>query len=242
MKKLTAVLLTALMLLSVFAGCSKEEKEDPNTLTVNVGMLTPVPFLEGLKEEFPEINFVYEYYHGANQTEYQAQRLSHGEATDIIMHSVIFNKEVAEANLVDLSGYTFLGNFDNALLNSIAKDGCVYQVPGPVSTRCILYSKTFFAEMGWEAPSSFQELLALVSQIRADAPEVTPLAMGMVAPGYPFSIVTVWPNAARWRRQRARPGRRVTWRVTTPWRWASPRALPWWNSSSTRMPSMRKNL
>ncbi len=190
MKRILAVILAGVLMVVTMGGCAAGKTDDQNTLTMMYGRNIPQKFIDGLQKKFPEIKFKFEYYHGANQTEYMYQSMLHEEAGDIITYSLCLNEADAEKYLVDLSGYTFLGNYDNAMLDSMARGGRIYQLPGPVSSRCILYNKTLFDMYGWKAPTTFNELLALVKQIRQDAPDITPIAMGMVATGYAFTIVT----------------------------------------------------
>ncbi len=206
-KKILVAILSLVLTLSSLSGCSTpNKKDDNNTLTMIYARSVPMAFIDGLMKKFPDINFELEFYQGASFTEYAYQALSHGEAGDIFVYSLALSEEDAEKYLVDLSGYTFMGSFDTAILDSIARDGHVYHVPGPVSSRCILYNKTLFDMYGWEAPTTFNELLALVKQIRTDAPDITPLAMPMPAAGYPFTMITspaqcgflATPEGAEW--------------------------------------------
>ncbi len=205
--KIISIVLSLVLLLSVLAGCSSsKENEDQNTLSLLYSATVPQKFIEGLKAKFPDINFEFEFYQGANYTEYALQALYHGEGSDIFNYSLILTDEDSDKYLVDLSGYNFLGNFDNAILNTVSRNNRVYQVPGPVSCRCVLYNKTLFEMYGWKAPTTFNELLALVKQIRTDAPDITPIAMPIPSEAYPFTLVTSLaqcgflstPEGAKW--------------------------------------------
>ncbi len=205
--KIISIVLSLVLLLSVLAGCSSsKENEDQNTLSLLYSATVPQKFIEGLKAKFPDINFEFEFYQGANYTEYAQQALYHGEGSDIFNYSLILTDEDSDKYLVDLSGYNFLGNFDNAILNTVSRNSRVYQVPGPVSCRCVLYNKTLFDMYGWKAPTTFNELLALVKQIRTDAPDITPIAMPIPSEAYPFTLVTSLaqcgflstPEGAKW--------------------------------------------
>ncbi len=187
-RKGLSIILALLLVLAALSGCKSDDEQ--NTLTIQYGRNIPYTFIEGLEAEFPEIDFSYDFYQGANYTEYINSSLSHGEAADVVVHSVCLNEKESKAYWLDLSGYTFLGNFDNAIMNTMARAAHIYQIPGPASTRCIFYNKTLFEMNGWKAPSSYSELLALVKQIRTEQPDITPIAMSMIAPGYPFTIVT----------------------------------------------------
>ncbi len=205
--KIISIVLSLVLLLSVLAGCSSsKENEDQNTLSLLYSATVPQKFIEGLKAKFPDINFEFEFYQGANYTEYAQQALYHEEGSDIFNYSLILTDEDSDKYLVDLSGYNFLGNFDNAILNTVSRNNRVYQVPGPVSCRCVLYNKTLFEMYGWKAPTTFNELLALVKQIRTDAPDITPIAMPIPSEAYPFTLVTSLaqcgflstPEGAKW--------------------------------------------
>ncbi len=191
LKKAIVLILTLVFLVSAFSGCNTSDKEDDSdVLTLLYSRSIPKDFITALVAEFPDIRFELENYQGANHSEYIHQALIHGEASDIYLSSLVVSQEYSEKYLVDLSGQTFLGNFDNAILDTVSRGGRVYQLPGPVTSRCIVYNKTLFDMYGWEEPTSFNELLELVKQIRTDAPEITPIAWPIPATGYPFTMVT----------------------------------------------------
>ncbi len=190
-KKLPVLVLSFVLVLTILGGCGTiRESEDQNTLTLLWSRNVPDKFMEGLKTEFPDIDFELEYYQGANYTEYAHNALTHGEGTDIFMYTLGLSKEDSQKYLVDLSGYNFLGNFDMAMLDSLAQDGCVYQLPGPVTARAIIYNKTLFEMNGWKIPTNFNELVEVVKQIREDEPEITPIMIPLPAAGYSFTLVT----------------------------------------------------
>ncbi len=189
-KKILSLVLALVLTMSLFSGCVGVNNEKDNSLTLLYSLSVPEKFIEGLKAKFPEINFELEFYQGANYTEYANETLSHGEGSDIFSYSLILSEDMAQKYLVDLSGETFLGNFDSAILDTISKGGKVYQLTGPVSSRCVVYNKTLFAQYGWKEPTTFNELLTLVKQIRKDAPEITPIAFPIPSAAYPFTMVT----------------------------------------------------
>ncbi len=190
-KKLMVLVLSFVLVFTIFGGCGTAgEEKDQNTLTLLWSRNVSDKFIEGLKAEFPDINFELEYYQGANYTEYAHNALTHGEGADIFMYTLGLSKEDSQKYLVDLSGNNFLGNFDMAMLDSLAHDGCVYQLPGPVTARAIIYNKTLFEMNDWKVPTTFNELIEVIKQIRQDEPEITPIMIPLPAAGYPFTLVT----------------------------------------------------
>ncbi len=192
-KKLLALFLSVVLALTIFSGCGttqNQDQEDQNTLTLLWSRNVPDKFIEGLQAQFPDIKFELEYYQGANFTEYAHNALTHGEGADIFMYTLGLSKEDSEKYLVDLSSENFIGNFDSAVLDSLAKDGCVYQLPGPVTARAIIYNKTLFEMHNWKIPTTFNELVEVVKQMREEEPEITPIMIPIPSAGYPFTLVT----------------------------------------------------
>lgn len=190
MKKILAWVLVLAMLTSMLASCgtrNSDPAEDENTLTLLVGQQQHIPLLEAMQEKFPEINFEFEYYSGGNHSYYISERISHGDAGDLICYTVFTSLDEHTSQFYDLSGTSLTGALNDDVIPMLDVNGSIYQIPGPLDTRCISYNKTMFQEYGWEVPNNFDELVELVKQIRIDAPEITPIASAGQA-AYYFSI------------------------------------------------------
>ena len=61
----------------------------------------------------------------------------------------------------------FTSRYNTAMLNSIARDGKLYYLPGPAQVRGIVYNKTLFEEKGWKVPNDFNSFIALCRTIEA---------------------------------------------------------------------------
>lgn len=192
-KRVLAVLLLLVMMLSLFTGCSDGKKKDDNTLTV-IGR-ADYPIEEALKEKFPDINFEFVYYDGWNTTSNLMMQIKNQDIADIYTGTLPLSQKDAEENLVDLSGYGFCEKFEPSILNQYDLDGHVYQLPGSATIRCILYNKEMFAEHGWQEPHTFVELLALCRQIREETDDITPIVFGGAANGYYFTTMTTYSQA-----------------------------------------------
>ncbi len=208
-KKVWIPVLAALLIIAVLLTVwllNRQEQNNQNTLRITVESNRCGAFLEEMIRQFPEINFEIEIYAGANSAAYIDDLLSHGEAGDIIFYNQITKNEQNTSHLLDLSGYPFMGNLKDEVLGILDVNHRIYQIPAPMEVRCIAYNKTLFAEKGWEMPSNFQEHLELVEAIRANGEGITPMAMGLADPSYPFSLVATLsqcgylstPNGARW--------------------------------------------
>lgn len=53
------------------------------------------------------------------------------------------------------------------MLNSIARDGKLYCLPGSAQVRGIVYNTTLFEEKGWKVPYDFNRFIALCRTIEA---------------------------------------------------------------------------
>lgn len=161
-----------------------------NTLTINMWTSSMPSIISALEAKFPDINFVLNEYTGANNSYYQMELLQHGEGGDIFLYTTFYNDKDAPEYLVDLSGYPFLANCDRAMLSALDVNGAIYQIPGPITVRYILVNKTLFEEKGWKIPENFNEVVAVCRQIHEEAPEITPLGLGMQGMGFVWTLVT----------------------------------------------------
>ena len=197
--KITCLILVILAIVAVLAALliSKIRKQNinDNTLTINLGNRNVEQMIYALKAEFPDIHFDIKGYEGGSATSYLYERLIHGDASDIVYHSIQLDDATAEKYLLDLSAYDFVSNIDSSLLSTFSVDGHIYQIPGPVYLRCMVYNDTLFKEHGWEKPTNFDELVELCKQIRSETDDITPIAMSLGGAGYPFTTVTTLSQA-----------------------------------------------
>ncbi len=198
MKRIIPFILVITMLLSLLAGCGKPDNADDNTLTLNVGYNNSgdvTKMVEAMQRAFPEINFDIRWYVGDNPGNYQLNRVRNDDASDIIFYPNFTDLEVDTSRMLDLSGYSFIGNLSDEVLNAMNVNGGIYQIPSNLEVRCTAYNKTLFKENGWAVPTNYNEMLSLVKQIRAEQPEITPIAMGAL-PIYTFNLVATMSQAS----------------------------------------------
>ncbi len=191
MKTKIAKLMLFVMIFSTLAGltaCGGNQNED-NTLRVVVSSDPKFAYMDQMAAAFPDINFEFEYYMGGNTTGYLLEVMNNNEEGDLIFNTVFSTKEDVTSHMLDLSGYPFTGNIRGEILNLLNVDDAIYQISGPLELRCIVYNKTLFEENGWQVPKDFAGLLALVKQIREEAPEITPIANCLTG-GYCFTTVS----------------------------------------------------
>lgn len=197
-KKIFLIMMTVgLMLLSV-TGCKKENavvENNPNTLTITTSNRNMERLFDAMKREFPDIDFQIEQIYSANQSEYLRQTLITDTTSDIFMSTQKAMQADATEHLLDLSGYDFVSSYDRAILNTYAVDGQIYQLPGPVTARCIAYNKTLFEQNGWNVPQSFAELVELCKRIRRERDDISPIYMSLGGLGYGFTLVTTLSQA-----------------------------------------------
>ncbi len=191
MKRVISAFLVLVILAFALIGCSGQQNDtsanDPNTLTLVIGHQQHTALLEAMQKKFPDINFEFEYYSGGNHSYYLSERITHGDAGDLIFYTVFTSLEEHTSQFYDLSGTSLISALNDDVIPMLDVNGSIYQIPGPLDTRCISYNKTMFAEYGWEIPQNFDELVELVKQIRIDAPDITPIASAGQA-AYYFSI------------------------------------------------------
>lgn len=183
MRKMICVLLAATLALSLLNGCGAKSGgagsgEDILSQKVTEKGRTPITVLvkyaftinafeQAVEEKFPDIDLVQvgNYTGDRGLVEYE-RRLEHDDLTDIVM---TWPLEVGEQywgdRLLDLSGMSFTGRYNTSMLNTIARGGKLYYLPGPAQVRGIVYNKTLFAEKGWAVPTDFDGFVELCKTI-----------------------------------------------------------------------------
>ena len=120
-------MLAAAMLIALCAcGSTSQPEAVDNTLTVDVYNTGErfLPFFAYVKEQYPEIELSINAFKGANGSEYSTNELEHGNQADIYFTSRNECKdEACRENLIDLSGYEFVNNLSQSILDTISMDG-----------------------------------------------------------------------------------------------------------------------
>lgn len=216
-KRFLALMLALVMTAGLMAGCGSAEKEESTELftgdpdAIRIFIWGKSDHKDILVEKFPDIKFDFYEYNGMNITSSMAQLLEKDELGDIHINTLRVADDVAKAHMMDLSGTTLCDKYEESMLNQFDVDGAIYQLPGSVSVRCILYNKGMFEKYGWKEPQSFDELVALCGQIREETEDITPIAMGSAACGYYFTTMTTYsqceflykPEGAEWAKKYA---------------------------------------
>lgn len=197
-KRFLTFAMVLLMAAGVLSGCGSTKSAESASLytgdpdAIRIFIWDNADYKELLVEKFPDIKFDFYEYSGMNVTAAMAQVLERDELGDIHINSLRVTDEVAKEHMMDLSGTTLYSKYEPSILNQYDVDGAIYQLPGSVSIRCILYNKGMFEEHGWKEPQSFDELVALCRQIREETDDITPIVMGGAACGYYFTTMTTY--------------------------------------------------
>lgn len=215
-----AAILVIMLCLLMTACTSKDEsgtQEDILTQTVVERGKTPITILvkyafsintfeKAVEEQFPSIDIIQvgNYTGNMGTAEYN-RRLANDDLTDIVMTWPLEVGEVYwEDRLLDLSALPDTGKYNISMLNTIARDGKLYYLPGPSQVRGILYNKTLFEENGWTVPQNFEEFTALCETIEASG--IRSLQLGFSNPevldtafvGYSYGTCFGRPTDAQW--------------------------------------------
>lgn len=138
----------------------------------------------------PEVTFNRSAYYGSTASPYLYRRFQMNDLTDIIITTYAPPDELQKSTLLDLSGYDFIQDYKESVLTNMNIDGKIYLLEGPSSARGIAYNKTLFAEKGWKVPSSHEEFIALIKQIRAEEKEMMPIAIPGKYSGTYFTLMS----------------------------------------------------
>lgn len=196
MKRIMLIVFT-IVLACQFTACggAADTEKGENTLTITFPDGEMGPFINTLREKFPDINFEITQYEGVSSSPYLLETALSGDASDLFFYKQPLSDEVAAKYLIDLSGYDFADNFDASILSAFDVDGAIYQIPGPIMLRFAAYNRTLFEEHGWKVPTNFDEMVDVCRQIRQETDDITPIAMSLAGVGYAFTTVTTFSQA-----------------------------------------------
>lgn len=126
-------------------------------------------FEKAAEKKFPQVDIIQvgNYTSQMGIEEYR-HRLKNDDLTDIVMTWPLeVGEEYWSERLLELSGMDFTSKYNISMMDSIAKDGKLYYIPGPAQIRGIVYNKTLFKEKGWQVPKDFEGFLELCQTIEA---------------------------------------------------------------------------
>lgn len=179
-KHAKVILGLSLSLLAVLTACTPQSpgvepvEQDILTQKVIPQEKTPVTILvkyafsihtfeKAVEEKFPSIDIVQvgNYTGNMGVAEYN-RRLANDDLTDIVMTWPLdVGEEYWADRLMDLSALPDTSSYNVSMLNTIARDGKLYYLPGPSQVRGIVYNKTLFEEKGWAVPQNYEEFTQL---------------------------------------------------------------------------------
>lgn len=205
-KKILALVLALSCVASTLAGCgnSKETKDSNSSEAVKedsndkvsdhevIRMQSPFrntsEFIDIVHEKYPEINLEIVPYSGQNYTAYVKAQLEAGDLPDIYCTTVYTpGRQDLSEKLLDLSGYGFTDNYQEARLREVTENGAIYLLPTYYTCIGITYNKTLLEKNGWELPKSFKELEELAPKVEEAGYQ---LALDQTQyPGYGFQYM-----------------------------------------------------
>jgi len=165
MKKVSVILCTLIMALSVFTGCSKKENTNSGKIKLEMyyykqenqdGLATLVKKFEAANPNISIDMLII-----PNDADaMMSARAAQGKLPDILqMQSYSRVKEYAQAGfLVDLSSSDVLKKVNPGYFPSVSYNGKQYGVPMDVAGIGIIYNKDIFAKYGITPPTTYREL------------------------------------------------------------------------------------
>ncbi|MDO4522249.1 MAG: extracellular solute-binding protein [Eubacteriales bacterium] len=192
--RLLSFLVAAALLAGCLAGCGSLKKED-DVVTIWSGSKNAAIIARVIQDQFPDMKLDIRYYAGGDTTNFLKNELVHGNGSDIFLFASKIENNLAREWLLDLSGYSFMGNIESSMLNMFDVDGEIYQMSSAVNSRMIIYNKTLFDMNGWKVPENFGELVDVCRQIREEQPDIVPIGMGYATDALPFLVMTSFAQA-----------------------------------------------
>ena len=164
---------------------NSENKGEREAITICAPSRNVKDFIEVVHKKYPEIVFNVDAYAGQNGTVYMENQLLSGDAPDIysISYYMADHYDLSD-KLMDLSKYSFTGNYVSSRLADVNENGSIYLLPSYYNCLGITYNKKILKDNGWELPQSFEELEALAPKVKAKGYQ---FALNELAlPGYGF--------------------------------------------------------
>ena len=150
-RRLLALYVCLILLLS---ACASGEKASDDAQVSDSSALTWTrwngsdSFLEMASQTYPEIEWEYTSYTGANRTGYSWAQMRANDIPAIFISSQIIDDDLAKERRVDLSNYDFINGLSTSLLDQVAIDGGVYALPVNNVMYGIYYNKTLMEKHG----------------------------------------------------------------------------------------------
>ena len=185
MKKLIAILLVSILMMSVLAGCSSSssgKSKGEKTVTIwswrkqDKKIWTKVEAALNKQGKNIKIDF-----RSVTPTEYNATlqtAMNGGKGPDILtMRAGTFITDYAKANqIVALNDdVPQLSNFTDGIISQVSKDGKAYAVPSAVQTSQFFYNKKIFKKYNLSEPKSWDEFMNDLKTLKKHG--VTPMAV-----------------------------------------------------------------
>lgn len=155
------------------AGTSKEssagtesqaEVSDKEKVSGKVVMVTNAiqydTVIDKFKEDYPEIELVWDQQAGGNLADVYKTRLSAGaDGIDVFAPARADYPVLAESgHLLDITGRDYLENFTSGVVDSATVGGKVYGIPMTAQTYLVWYNKEMFDKYQLEEPQTMEEL------------------------------------------------------------------------------------
>lgn len=198
-KKILAFVLAFSCVVATLAGCgsgkdgkssksSADDVSDHEVIQMQAPFRNASAFIDMVHEKYPEINLEIVPYSGQNYTAYVKAQLEAGDIPDIYCTTIYSpGKQDLSDRLLDLSGYDFTDNYQEARLREVTENGAIYLLPTYYTCIGITYNKTLLKKNGWELPKSFKELEELAPKVKKAGYK---LALNQTQlPGYGFQYM-----------------------------------------------------
>ncbi len=170
-KRLTGVLLTAVMVTTLAAGCGSGEgsggDEEKVTLTVLAGQSTTDAGIEdmideALAEKYPNIELEWECVDWGNDFQPKMQQYLQSGLPDIIIGKAQDVATYAPQGVLGEIDSGYLDRGLDAARENVTIDGKTYGLVYNAMYQGVYYNKTMFEENGWEVPETLDDLQKII--------------------------------------------------------------------------------
>jgi raffinose/stachyose/melibiose transport system substrate-binding protein len=185
MKKWITILVSAIIMISLVAGCANngqkansDKKDVVSYYTWRTSDQYPANMIKEFNKKHPNIKVTTDGNHNIDQyLQSQKVRLLSGDSIDVTgVTPQTYLEYVKAGYLMDLTDQPFLKNYSESSLSKLKVDGKIYAVPTAINMIGVWYNQDLFAKYNLSVPKNWGEFLQVCETLKSKG--VVPLVNG----------------------------------------------------------------
>lgn len=187
-KRISMIVLTAIMALSLLSGCGStpaatgqtkadEPKKEPVKITFFTGKVETVDLMNSIIKKFNEQNpdIIVEQEFQKDASNVIKVKFATGDVPDIV--TVVTQDYIDQGKYLDLSGEKWWSRVQPSIKDicTDVKTGKQYRIATNMTMAGIFYNKKIFSDLGLKEAVTWQDFVSNLNTIKEKKPDVTPM-------------------------------------------------------------------